>query len=196
MYDALLQHLPKALKDDILEKLDLEMETYGVLTLHRPENVDDLRKLENIMRVMMTMKDLTIVFLVHPRTKKMLRVAGLWKSLEKARHLRLAAPVRYHSMLSLIKNAKIVFTDSGGMQKEAFWLHTPCVTIRETTEWVETVQLGANTLAKNGESIIQKAREFLTTENLKDKLGKLPNPFGDGQASAKVIDGLKRFVVA
>jgi UDP-N-acetylglucosamine 2-epimerase (non-hydrolysing) len=144
----------------------------------------------------MTMKDLTIVFLVHPRTKKMLRVAGLWKSLEKARHFRLAAPVRYHSMLGLIKNAKIVFTDSGGMQKEAFWLHTPCVTIRETTEWVETVQLGANTLAKNGESIIQKAREFLTTENLKDKLGKLPNPFGDGQASAKVIDSLKRFAHA
>jgi len=194
MYDALLQHLPKALKDDVLEKLALEKETYGVLTLHRPENVNDQRKLENIMRVMMTMKDLTVVFLVHPRTKKMLRVAGLWKSLEKARHLRLADPVRYHSMLSLIKNAKIVFTDSGGMQKEAFWLHTPCVTIRKTTEWVETVQLGANTLARKEEIIIQKTREILAAENLKETLRKLPNPFGDGRASEKVIESLKRFV--
>jgi UDP-N-acetylglucosamine 2-epimerase (non-hydrolysing) len=193
MYDALLQHLPKALKDDTLDKLGLEKEKYGVLTLHRPENVDDLRKLGNIIRVMMKMKNLTIVFPVHPRTKKMLKTAELWRPLRKAGRFKLVEPVRYHSMLSLIKNAKIVFTDSGGVQKEAFWLHVPCVTIRETTEWVETVQLGANALAQNEEIIIQKAREFLAAKNLKETLKKLPNPFGDGQASAKIIDSLKKF---
>jgi UDP-N-acetylglucosamine 2-epimerase len=193
MYDALLQHLPKALKDDVLDKLDLEKETYGVLTLHRPENVDDVRKLENIMRIMMKMENLTIVFPVHPRTKKMLRVAGLWRPLRKAMEIRLVDPVRYHSMLGLMKNAKIVFTDSGGVQKEAFWLHVPCVTIRETTEWVETVQLGANILAKNEEIIVQKTREFLAAKNLRKTLQKLPNPFGDGRASAKIIDSLKKF---
>jgi UDP-N-acetylglucosamine 2-epimerase len=97
-------------------------------------------------------------------------------------------------MLSLIKNAKIVFTDSGGIQKEAFWLCTPCITIRDTTEWVETVQLGANILVKNLESLVRKSREFLDVEDLREKLSRLPNPFGDGQASVKIIDGIKRFV--
>jgi UDP-N-acetylglucosamine 2-epimerase (non-hydrolysing) len=194
MYDALLQHLPRALKSDLLDKLSLERENYGVLTLHRPENVDDLRKLRKIMNAMMKMEDLTMVFPVHPRTKKMLKTAELLKPLIRARNFRLIEPVRYHGMLSLIRNAKIVFTDSGGVQKEAFWLRTPCVTIRETTEWVETVRLGANALAKDEESIIQKAKDFLDAKDLKEKLKKLPNPFGDGQASAKIVDGLKRFV--
>ena len=196
MYDALLQHLPKALKNDALDKHALEKETYGVLTLHRPENVDDRRKLEKIVRSMMKIENLTIFFPVHPRTKKMLKVGGLWKALARTKHFKLADPVKYHSMLCLVRNAKIVFTDSGGLQKEAFWLHTPCVTIRKTTEWVETVQMGANTLAKNEKMIIKKAREFLATRDLKETLRKLPNPFGDGQASAKIVGSLKRFVAS
>jgi len=194
MYDALLYHLPKALKSDILDKLDLEIEAFGVLTLHRPENVDDMRRLKNIVQAMMKTEDLNIVFSIHPRTKKMLRIAGLMTLLRKTRHLRLVDPVSYHSMLSLTKNAKIVFTDSGGLQKEAFWLHTPCVTIRETTEWVETVELGANTLAEDEKTILQRTRGFLVAENLKESLRKLPNPFGDGRAAAKIVQGLKQSV--
>ncbi|MGD8505670.1 MAG: UDP-N-acetylglucosamine 2-epimerase (non-hydrolyzing) [Candidatus Bathyarchaeota archaeon] len=193
MYDALVQHLPRALKKDVLKKFNLEEETYGVLTLHRPENVDQLRKLENTLRTIMKIEDLIIFFPVHPRTKKMLGTAGLLKSLRKAKNLRFVDPVRYHSMLVLIKNAKIAFTDSGGVQKEAFWLHTPCVTLREATEWTETVELGANTLAKEQEAIIPKAREFLACTNLKETLQKLPNPFGDGRASEKIVSSLKRF---
>jgi UDP-N-acetylglucosamine 2-epimerase (non-hydrolysing) len=196
MYDALLRHMPKSLKSRVLERLRLKTSEYAVLTVHRPENVDYHETLSNLLQAIVQLRELTMVFPVHPRTMERLRTTGLLKRLKEAEHVRLVDPVGYHEMLQLVKHAKMVLTDSGGLQKEAFWLHTPCVTIRETTEWVETVQLGANTLAKNGESIIQKAREFLATENLKDRLRKLPNPFGDGKASAKVVESLKRFAHA
>jgi UDP-N-acetylglucosamine 2-epimerase len=193
MYDALLQHLPSALKCDVLDKFDLREEKYGLLTLHRPENVDDPVKLSNIIRAMVKIDNLTIVFLVHPRTKMRLSSEDLSKIEKKASSFKLLDPVGYNSMLSLISNAKIVFTDSGGVQKEAFWLHTPCVTIRESTEWVETLQLGANTLAKSDEAdIIQKAKEILKATDLKRKLRSLSNPFGEGRASARIIKIVKK----
>jgi UDP-N-acetylglucosamine 2-epimerase (non-hydrolysing) len=193
MYDALLQHLPSTLKCNVLDKFDLRKEKYGLLTLHRPENVDDPVKLSNIIRAMIKIENLTIVFPVHPRTKMRLSSEDLSKIEKKASNFTLLDPVGYNSMLSLISNARIVFTDSGGVQKEAFWLHTPCVTIRESTEWVETLQLGANTLAKCDEAdIIQKTKKLLTTKDLRKKLRNLPNPFGEGQASVKIIDIIKK----
>ncbi len=193
MYDALLQHLTENL-DGVLDRLDLERETYGVLTLHRPSNVDDQTRLKNIMRVMMDLDDLVIVFPVHPRTEKMLRAVGLLKDLKKSPRLRLMEPVSYHSMLGLMRNSRMVLTDSGGMQKEAFWLHVPCITIRDTTEWGETVALGANALAEMPERIIEKAKGFLADKALKKRLRTLPNPFGDGRASAKIVHTLKSYV--
>jgi len=194
MYDALLRHMDKSSKSLVLERLSLKANGYAVLTVHRPENVDSPKTLVNIMEAMIQLRELPIVFPAHPRTMERLKVTGLLKRVKESKHVRLVDPVGYHEMLQLVKHAKMVLTDSGGLQKEAFWLHTPCVTIRETTEWVETVQLGANTLAKNEEIIIQKVREFLAAKNLKEKLRKLPNPFGDGRASAKIIDSLRRFV--
>ena len=192
MYDALLRHLPKALKSDILGKLGLTAVGYAVLTVHRPENVDDPRNLRAIMGAMMQLRGLVIVFPVHPRTRKRLEVTGLLKRLNEAEYVRLVDPVRYHEMLQLVKHARVVFTDSGGLQKEAFWLHTPCITLREKTEWMETVQLKANVLAGNNKNtIVRKARECLATENMETVLKELPNPFGDGNASIKIINALK-----
>jgi len=194
MYDVLLYLLPKALKSDILDKLDLKSVDYGVVTLHRPENVDNPENLRSIVEALMQLRDLALVFPVHPRAMKMLRAAGLLESLRKAKHLRLVDPVGYWDMLHLVKQAKIVFTDSGGLQKEAFWLHTPCLTFRDRTEWVETVELGANVLVgSNRDLIIRKVKEYLSDENLKMKLQGLPNPFGDGDASKKIVDVLKRY---
>lgn len=194
MYDVLLYHLPKAVESDVLDKLSLRKESYGVVTLHRPENVDNPETLGNIAEALMQLKDLVLVFPVHPRAMKMLRAAGLLESLRKAKHLRLVDPVGYLDMLHLVKQAKIVFTDSGGLQKEAFWLHTPCLTFRDRTEWVETVELGANVLVGNDEdTIIQKARECFLAQDLKEKLQRLPNPFGDGNASRKIVEILERF---
>ena len=193
MYDALLYHLPKALKSDVLDRFDLENENYGVVTLHRPENVDNPEKLRSIVEALMQVKDLSLFFPVHPRAMKMLRDAGLLGRLRKAKHLRLVDPVGYWDMLHLVKHAEIVLTDSGGLQKEAFWLHTPCLTFRDRTEWVETVELGANVLVgSNRDLIVQKAKECFLTRDLKEKLQELPNPFGDGDASTKILRILAR----
>lgn len=193
MYDALLYHLPKALKSDVLDRFNLENENYGVVTLHRPENVDNPETLKSIVEALMQLKDLTLFFPVHPRAMKRLRTAGLLARLRKAKHLRLVDPVGYLDMLHLVKHARIVFTDSGGLQKEAFWLRTPCLTFRDRTEWVETVELGANVLVgSNRDLIVQKAKEYLMVENLKVELGGLPNPFGDGHASKRIVGILER----
>jgi len=194
MYDVLRYHLPKADKSEILNKLDLEKESYGVVTLHRPENVDNPETLKSIVEALIQLKDLDLVFPVHPRALKMLRATDLLGRLRKAKHLRLVDPVGYLDMLHLVKHAKIVFTDSGGLQKEAFWLHTPCLTFRNKTEWVETVELGANFLVGNSQDvIIQKARESLMDKELKVKLRNLHNPFGNGRASRKILDVLRRY---
>ncbi len=192
MYDVLLYHLPRVLKRDILNRFDLEKDDYGVVTLHRPENVDSPEALKSIVEALIQLEDLDLIFPVHPRAMKMLRRSGLLPHLEKAKHLRLVDPVGYLDMLHLAKQAKIVFTDSGGLQKEAFWLHTPCLTFRERTEWIETVELGGNVLVgSNKDLIVQKAREYLMTKNLKSRLKELPNPFGDGDSSEKIVEVLE-----
>ena len=193
MYDALLYQLPKALKSDVLDRFDLKNENYGVVTLHRPENVDNPETLRGIVEALMQLRDLILFFPVHPRAMKMLRAAGLLARLRKAKHLRLVDPVGYLDMLHLVKQAKTVFTDSGGLQKEAFWLHTPCLTFRDRTEWVETVGLGANVLVgSNRDLIVQKAKECFLDEDLKAILQELPNPFGDGRASKRIVGILER----
>jgi UDP-N-acetylglucosamine 2-epimerase len=88
-----------------------------------------------------------------------------------------------------MKNASLIMTDSGGMQKEAFWLKTPCITLRENTEWIETLQLGANYLVgADAERIVKAAEEIIENEEVFcKKLEKMPNPFGDGCASQKIL---------
>jgi len=192
MYDALLRHMTEALRSRIVKELNLEAGEYAVLTAHRPENVDDAEALRGIMDAMIELKELSIVFPVHPRTMERLQAAGLLQRVRKAENVKLVDPVGYHDMLRLVKDAKMIFTDSGGLQKEAFWLHSLCITLREKTEWMETVQLGANMLVGNSrESIVRKARECLTAKKLKKELEALPNPFGDGTASSKIIDAVK-----
>jgi UDP-N-acetylglucosamine 2-epimerase len=192
MYDALLRHLPKAAESDVLTRFGLVEGEYAVLTAHRPENVDDPDTLSDIMEAVIQLRELPIVFPAHPRTMERLRVTRLLTKVKEAEHVRLVDPVGYHEMLGLVKNAKMVFTDSGGLQKEAFWLHTLCITLRERTEWVETVKLGANILVGNNkETIVRKVRECLAAEGLEAKLEALPNPFGDGNASKKIVEALK-----
>jgi len=192
MYDALLQQLPRAEKTKILQQLNLEPNNYALLTTHRPENVDDPKNLTNIVNAMIKLKPLTIVFPTHPRTQKQLRKHKLYNKLQKQQHMKLIQPVGYHETLQLITNAKLVLTDSGGMQKEAFWLHTPCITLRENTEWTETVRLKANYLTgSNTEKILRTIDRVVRGEKMvRKKLEKLPNPFGDGNASQKIVDAI------
>ncbi len=193
MYDALLRHMSKSPESRVLERLCLlEGDEYAVLTIHRPENVDAHENLSNILEAIFQLRELAIVFPVHPRTMERLRTAAMVQRVKEAEHVRLVDPVGYHEMLQLVKNAKMVLTDSGGLQKEAFWLHTPCITLRERTEWIETISLKANTLVGNKtDKIVQAAKEYLASEKLKDKLVKMPHLFGDGDAAKKILAALK-----
>lgn len=193
MYDALLQHLPIAMKNDILDKLDLEPKSYILLTSHRPENVDNPEKLQNIIDAIVRLHELTVLFPIHPRTMERLRRNGLFEQLKAMKHIQLIDPISYHESLKLIKNARLILTDSGGMQKEAFWLNTPCITLRKNTEWIETVELHANTLvAPDKDNIIKETRRILSQEQTKNKNDY--NPFGDGNASFRIINLLKEKV--
>jgi UDP-N-acetylglucosamine 2-epimerase len=193
MYDVLLQQLPKAEETGILDRLNVKAKAYALLTLHRQENVDNLENLERIVAAIVRLKRLAIVFPVHPRTRKQLCSFNLYDRLKEQKHVKLIEPVSYLENVSLIKNACFVMTDSGGVQKEAFWLKTPCITLRQNTEWMETVQLGANyLLGSNTERIVKTAEEIMENEEvLRKKLEKLPNPFGDGSASQKILEIIK-----
>jgi UDP-N-acetylglucosamine 2-epimerase len=194
MYDVLLQQLPKARKTTILEDLNLNGKTYALWTTHRPENVDDPRKLRNIVESLVKLAPLTIVFPVHPRTQKQLKTFKLYEVIVRQKHIKMIEPTGYHETLKLIENASVVVTDSGGVQKEAFWLKTPCVTVRKNTEWTETVKLGANTLIQsNVQEIVRTVGKIIEKqEHIKEKLNKTQNPFGDGKASRRVLEAVKK----
>jgi len=195
MYDVLLQQLSKAERTAILDQLDLKTKPYALLTLHRQENVDNLENLKRILDAIVKLKKLVVIFPLHPRTRKQLRGFNLYTKLKEQKHVKLIEPVSYLENINLIKNANLVMTDSGGVQKEAFWLKTPCITLRENTEWVETVQLGANYLVgSDTERIVKTAEEIIENEEeFCKKLGRLPNPFGDGCASQKILKIIKDF---
>ncbi|HKA54398.1 MAG TPA: UDP-N-acetylglucosamine 2-epimerase (non-hydrolyzing) [Candidatus Binatia bacterium] len=146
MYDALCHNLRTAERTSrVLERLRLHPRAYLLASVHRAENTDRPDNLGNILRAFTALVEpgQTVVFPVHPRTRERLRELG------EDRHANLLtiAPVSYFDMLVLEKNAKIILTDSGGVQREAYWLRVPCVTLRDETEWVETVAAGWNTLA-------------------------------------------------
>lgn len=194
MYDSLLQHLPKAMEKKILDELNLEPKDYAVLTMHRPDHVDFPEILKKIIETMMQIRELVIVFPVHPRTMNRLKEAGLQKKISKKSNIRLIKPAKYHEMLMLMKEAKIVFTDSGGIQKEAFWLQTPCATLRDQTEWIETVDLGANALVGvDPKKILLETERILRKKDAKKMSKEKINPFGDGKASQKILRTIKDF---
>ena len=192
MYDAILQHKGDIEKSTIVKDLGLTEEIYVVMTLHRPENVDNAERLRKIVSAIVNLTEAKTVFPIHPRSKRRLRNAKLGKVLKRATNVMSTEPLSYFDMLSLMKNSVAVLTDSGGMQKEAFLLHVPCVTLRYNTEWVETVKLGANKLVgAESERILKEARKMLENRYIKIKLESLPNPYGDGKASHKIVKDLK-----
>ncbi len=196
MYDVLLWQLPKAERTEVLQQLQLEPKKYALLTVHRQENVDMPKNLEGIMNAIVKLSPFQIVFPVHPRTQRRLEETSLFKSIQKQKHVKIVKPLGYNETLKLIKNARLVLTDSGGMQKEAFWLKTPCITLRETTEWPETVNLGANYLTgARTKEIVERAEGIIQDPmGASKKLEDAPNPFGDGKASQKILAAIKSFL--
>lgn len=139
MYDSLKDHLKVAeKKSKIMTKLNLQKKEFYLITVHRAENTDVEENLEKMTQIV-TSLDKKVVFPIHPRTRKRLSKFDLRDRLISKPDLILIDPVSYLDMLILEKNARYVLTDSGGVQKEAFFLKTPCLTLREETEWVETL---------------------------------------------------------
>lgn len=147
MYEAVLLSLALVRqRSRVLTCLGLQAGDYGLVTLHRAENTDDPNRLSRILDTLKAIaRDLPLIFPVHPRTAKRLEKSESGWTVQP--RLRLIEPLSYFNMLQLLDNARFVLTDSGGLQKEAFFLGCPCVTLREETEWTETVQGGGNILA-------------------------------------------------
>jgi len=187
MFDALLTNIQIAERNSkILSELGLKPRDYCLATVHRAENTDNRRNLENIINAFIESEEL-IVFPTHPRTIKFLKVYGLLDKLEKADNVLLIKPVSYLDMLVLEKNAKKILTDSGGVQKEAYFLKVPCITLRDRTEWIETVEDGWNVLVgANKEKIIKAIKEF------KPGGETYSYKFGDGKASKRIAEIIGR----
>jgi UDP-N-acetylglucosamine 2-epimerase (non-hydrolysing) len=177
--DAVFQNLELA-KSDVLNDIGLKEKEYILVTAHRVENVDDPDRFRNILNgIEMVSKELDMpaVYPIHPRSRKMMETFGF----NLNGRIKLIEPVDYLNFLKLEAGAKLVLTDSGGVQEEACILGVPCVTLRDNTERPETVEVGANVLAGTDSGrILECARRML----LKDIDWK--NPFGDGKAAEKI----------
>jgi UDP-N-acetylglucosamine 2-epimerase len=182
MYDALLQNLDfvEGYAEENLKQFQLQSKQYYLLTLHRAENTDNAERLNAILDAASTL-DLPVLFPVHPRTKHVLDGSRI--SLEG--RLCPVPPLGYLEMLALERHACKILTDSGGVQKEAFYLGVPCVTLRDRTEWPETVEVGANRIAGNSPDAI---REAVAAAHPKD--WRTSYPYGDGKAAEKILSYL------
>lgn len=160
--------------------------TYYLATLHRQENVDDPSRLASLVAALERLPH-PVLLPLHPRTRDRLKGMGL----EPGGALRLLPPVTYLEMLMLQSGARAVFTDSGGVQKEAFILGTPCVTLRETTEWVETLRGGANRLAGSAPARILAAARAIERRRPRWRAGGF---YGHGRASEAIADVVARFL--
>lgn len=162
----------------ILNDLNLESKNYLLATVHRASNTDNLTNLQNIAEAFSELDDL-VVFPVHPRTKKLLKEYNLYDKL--ASSVKLIEPVGFLDFIKLMNNTKMILTDSGGIQKEAYILKVPCITLRENTEWIETVEDGWNVLVGADKSrIVNMANDFVPSLDMhKDR-------FGIGSSSVKI----------
>jgi UDP-GlcNAc3NAcA epimerase len=183
MYDATLHYGAAAdARSRLLQDLGLKSKSYVLATVHRAENTDNLSRLQIILQALAELaREMRVVMPVHPRTRKMLRMSANLNQL--AQRLCLIDPVGYLDMVALEKHACLIATDSGGVQKEAFFHQVPCITLRHETEWVELVELGWNYLAPplSVNSILAEAKRALSgTRKCAE------NPYGDGESAQRI----------
>ena len=186
MVDA-LEYNRKIAEDrsTILNDMEITSKDFMVATVHRPANTDSKKNLSSIIQAFCSAADQTIVFPVHPRTEKSLKESGLWDEL--CQHVRVIPPVGYLNMLKLMAHSNKILTDSGGIQKEAYMLGVPCVTMRENTEWVETVDAGWNVLVGADYGKITDAIAGF------EGAGERSDVFGGGDASERICEVVRSF---
>ena len=192
MIDTLLRELPAARALGVPERLGLEPGGYGLVTMHRPSNVDDPAVLGRNLRLIAELSErLPLVFPVHPRTRAAARRAGLEALLAERGGLRPVAPLPYRENLALMASARLVITDSGGMQEETSVLGVPCLTMRENTERPVTLELGTSRLVGNDPDRVRAAFEEAVS-------GRWPEgraiPLWDGRAGERVAEAVAALV--
>jgi len=187
MFDVALRNGGKvSAAGGILQRLRLAPGGYVLTTVHRAENTDRPERLAAIADALeMTGRDLPVVWPLHPRTREALRKSGRLASLGKS--VALIEPVGYLEMVQLEKHAGVIATDSGGVQKEAFFHGVPCVTLRDETEWVELVESGWNRLAPPADASSMKR----AIAGALGSRGEDIAPYGDGNAAGKIVDRLE-----
>jgi UDP-GlcNAc3NAcA epimerase len=188
MYDAALYYSERAgAKREILDRLGVAPEKYVLATVHRAENTDEPGRLAAAFGGLETAAaDTPVVLPLHPRTRAALERDGLLSAAQG--RLKLTAPVSFLEMVCLEKNARLIVTDSGGVQKEAFFHRVPCVTLRDETEWIELVELGWNRL-------VPPTSADSVAGEIRDALGEPPTttaaaPYGDGRAGGLICEAL------
>ncbi len=185
--DACLESAERARsRSKILTKLGLEPRTFGLVTMHRPSNVDVATRFEALIGGLADAAralGVRLVFPIHPRTQAAAMAAGLLARLHEGPFVGIE-PVGYLDLLALLSNAAFAATDSGGIQEEACTLHVPCLTLRPNTERPETIAVGANILcdSADGTKLTRALRSVLAGDRLRE------NPFGDGRTAVRVVD--------
>lgn len=178
-------------KSDIIERLGLQPRAFVLATIHRPANTDNAENLQSIFAALLDIAEqeqIDIVLPLHPRTRKMLPeqlTADLLERISHTPHMKIIDPASFFEIIRLEKNARVVMTDSGGVQKEAFFFETPCVILRPETEWVEIVEAGAGVIADADYQRIMNAYRQLA-----GKAVNFPSLFGDGHASEKILEAI------
>ncbi|MDF1677157.1 MAG: UDP-N-acetylglucosamine 2-epimerase (non-hydrolyzing) [Legionellaceae bacterium] len=187
MYDATLYYNAQNLhRETIVDTLQLGSKSYGLVTLHRAENTDNPQRMQHIVDALVALsKQHTLVFPLHPRTRKSLGEMNLLKHLET--HLKVLEPIGFLDMLALEQHAMCIVTDSGGVQKEAYFNRVPCVTLRDETEWVELVDAGWNRLCSPSTSFSLLNDFDANDVSSRESGGSL---YGNGDASEKIVKQL------
>lgn len=189
MADSVRMFAPMAREQsNILETIGVETKGYILATCHRPVNTDSEENLKTILSAFSAMP-LPVVLPLHPRTKGAVERYGVMDWLMAQKNVCLSDPLGYLDMLQLQQNAALIATDSGGVQKEAYYCNTPCLTFRNETEWVETVKIGWNTLCQIDKgTILSKTVEILSKTEEQEH----PDIYGDGFASRRIVEVLSR----
>ena len=186
MYDAVVQFRQMAeAQSSILEQLGLEAGTYVTATIHRNYNTDDPRRLTEIIRGLID-SQVDVVFPIHPRTRKSLQAVPQLMDLNERSRVRLIEPLSYLDMMQLVLHSRAIVTDSGGLQKEAYFAEVPCLTVRTETEWLETLENGWNRLIPADAATLSEA-----IRSCKRPPEKPSNQFGTGHAAESIVQELQ-----
>jgi UDP-N-acetylglucosamine 2-epimerase (non-hydrolysing) len=189
MIDSLKRFDHCTSQTDALDAAGLQAGQYGLVTLHRPSNVDDPQQLNSLLNALEKIQEeVPLVFPVHPRTRGMMNSFGLMNRIDQMVQLRLLDPLGYKEFLQLERHAMMVLTDSGGVQEETTVFRVPCLTLRNNTERPVTVDQGTNTLVGTDErTIIREARNIIAGRG---KTGRIPEGW-DGHAAGRIVDAIR-----